>query len=363
MYPVSDRFLQRIAEDHRPITEVVLFRTDGSTAVLPHTGGSVTVDYKAQTRRTCQVTLDDIGLIPRTAADELSVYGARLRLARGVEYADGVQELAPLGTFRLDGNEGDVDEGPVTLTGKTLEAVVADDKFTAPYRATGGAVASITALIQRSVPDAEIDASQATDAVIGPRTWDVEDDPWAAVRELGAAIGCDVYCNASGTFVIAPLPDLATATPVWTVAAGEGGVMISATRGMSADGVYNGILARGEGTETGVAPVSALVTDDDPGSPTYWGGPFGRRPGFFTSSTLISGGQCSAAATLLLRAARAPNARADITALPNPALEAGDVLRAVYADGSAELHQAASFTIPLGTGAFTIQTISSKEGT
>lgn len=363
MYPVTDRYLKRITEDHRPITEVVLFRTDGGTVRLAHTGGSVTVDWQSQTRRTCTVTVDDVSLIPRTPADELAVYGAQLRIARGVEYQDGVQELPPIGMFRLDAVGGDVDEGPVTLSGKSLEIVISDDKFTAPYRTVGSAVASITALIERSITGAQVDASAAVDASLGARTWDIEEDPWAAVAELGAAIGCLVYCDAGGTFVIAPLPDVLTATPVWTVKAGPGGALISASRGMSAEGVYNGVLARGEGTETGSAPVSALVVDDQPGSPTLWGGPYGRRPKFHSSSTLITTPQCTAAATLLLRAAKAPNATADITALPNSALEAGDVIRAEYRDGSAELHQVASFTIPLDLGATSLQTISAKEGT
>jgi hypothetical protein len=363
MYPVSTRFLQRIVEDHTPITNVVLFRTDGSVEHLEHTGGQVSVDLGAQCRRTCSVTVADTSLIPRTPADKLAVYGARLRLARGVEYSDGTQELVPLGVFRLDEVSGDVDEGPVTLNGKSLECVVADDKFTAPYRASGTAVGAITTLIQRTIPDAIV-TSTASDSAIGPRTWDVEGDPWGAVLELAAAIGATVYCNPDGEFVIAELPDLSSATPAWSVDAGEGGAYVAASRGMTADRVFNGVLARGENTESNVAPVSALVVDSDPSSPTYWSGPFGHRPTFYSSSTLITTSACTAAATLLLRSAQAPNASADISSLPNPALEAGDVIRVTYPDGSKELHQIASFTISLEVGgSFTMQTISAKEGT
>lgn len=363
MYPVSARFLQRIVEDHAPITDVVLFRTDGSVEHLDHEGGTVSVDRGSQCRRTCSVTVPDPGLIPRTPADKLAVYGARLRISRGVQYSDGSQELVPIGVFRLDEASGDADEGPATLNGKSLECIIADDKFTTPYRASGTAVAAITALIQRSIPDAIV-TSTAADAAIGARTWDIEADPWAAVLELGAAIGAEVYCNADGEFVIAELPDLATATPVWSVAAGEGGAYIAASRGMTSDKVYNGVLARGENTEANIAPVSSLVVDNDPSSPTYWSGNFGHRPTFYSSSTLITTGACTAAATLLLRSAQAPNASADITSLPNPALEPGDVLRVVYPDGSKELHQVASFSIPLDIGgSFTVQTISAKEGT
>ncbi|MER5461680.1 DUF5047 domain-containing protein [Streptomyces sp. NPDC002668] len=362
MYPVTARFLAAIVEDHVPVTEVTLFRADGVVEALDHIGGSVSVDRGSAARRTCSVTVADIGLIPRNPTDKLSIYGAQLRLTRGVDYGNGERELVPLGVFRIDEVGGDVDEGPVTIAGKSLECIVADDKFTAPYKASGTAVGAVTALIQRSLPDAAV-LSTATDAAIGPTTFDIEGDPWAAVTELAAAIGAEVYCNADGVFTIAELPDLLAVDPVWTIAAGDGGAYVSANRGMSADKVYNGVLARGENTESNVAPVSALVVDTLTGSPTLWGGPFGKRPMFYSSSTLITSGACTAAATLKLRAGIAPNASADISSLPNPALEPGDVIRVVYPDGTKELHQVQSFSVPIDVGgSFTIQTISAKEG-
>ncbi|MGY1579138.1 DUF5047 domain-containing protein [Streptomyces sp. MN13] len=361
MYPVSDRFIAQLAESHRVATQVELFLTNGRVVDLEHTGGSVTVDRGQAIRRTCTVTIADPALIPRTPADQLATYGARLRISRGIDYGDGSSELVPLGVFRLDSVDGDVSEGPVTLAGKDLSAIVADDKFTSPYTATGTVVGAVTALIQRSIPDAGV-LGQITDQPIGKRTFDVEADPWAGCQEIAAAAGAEVYANADGTFVIATLPDLLTATPVWAVEATEGGVYISGNRAMTSDGVHNGVLARGENTSENTAPVSYLATDDDPTSPTYWSGPFGRRPMFYSSSTLTTVNACAQAANLKLAAGKAPNASGDISSLPNPALEPGDVLRVMHEDGSRELHQVASFSVPLDVGGnFPISTISAKE--
>ena len=361
MYPVTDRFLARLADSHTVATQVQLFLTDGRVIDLPHTGGSVSVDRGNAIRRTCTVTVADPALIPRTPTDQLATYGARLRVARGVQFGDGTQELVPLGLFRLDSVDGDINEGPVTLQGKGLEAVVADDKFTTPYLASGTVVGAVTALIQRSIPAADV-LSLIADTPIGSRSFDVEADPWEGCREIAAAAGAEVYANADGVFVIATLPDLLTSTPVWAIEATEGGTYISASRGMSSDRVYNGVLARGENTADNVAPVQALATDNDPNSPTYWSGPYGRRPLFYSSSTLTSTLACTQAANLKLAQAKAPNASGDISSLPNPALEPGDVLRVMHADGSRELHQVASFQVPLDTGGdFPIATISAKE--
>lgn len=361
MYPVSDRFLARLAESHTVATQVQLFLTDGRVLDLEHTGGSVTVDRSNAVRRTCTVTVANPALIPRTPSDQLATYGARLRVSRGVEFADGSQELVPLGLFRLDSVDGDVNEGPATLQGKGLEAVVQDDKFTEPYTATGTVVGAVTALIQRSIPAADV-VSLIVDTPIGSRAFDVEADAWAGAQEIAAAAGAEVYANADGVFVIATLPDLFTATPVWAIEATEGGVYISANRGMSSERVYNGVLARGENTSDGIAPVSALAIDNDPNSPTYWSGPFGRRPLFYSSSTLASVNACTQAANLKLVSGKAPNASGDVSSLPNPALEPGDVLRLMHQDGTRELHQVASFSVPLEPdGDFPIATISAKE--
>jgi hypothetical protein len=361
MYPVSDRFLKHITESHTVVTQVQLFLTDGSVVDLPHEGGSVTVDRGQAIRRTCSVTVADPSLIPRTPTDQLAVYGAQLRISRGVDYGDGTQELVPLGLFRLDSVEGDVNEGPVTLQGKDLAAVIQDDKLTAAFSVTGTVVSAVTSLIQRSLPSVGI-VSTISDAAIGRRTFAVEADPWAGCQEIAAVAGAEVYFSADGTPTIAVLPDLLTTPPVWEIAAGEGGAYIRATRGMTSDRVCNGVLARGENTSDNVAPVSALVVDTDTSSPTYWAGPYGRRPMYYSSPTLTTVAACTNAATLKLAQAKAPNASGDISSLPNPALEPGDVIRIVHPDGSRELQQVASLSVPLSEGGdFPITTISAKE--
>jgi hypothetical protein len=361
MYPVSDRFLKTLAESHRPATRVQMFLTTGGVVDLEHTGGSVTVDRAQAIRRTCSVTVADPALIPRTPTDQLATYGARLRISRGIDYGDGTSELVPLGVFRLDSVDGDVSEGPVTLQGKDLSVIVADDKFVEPYKATGTVVGAVTALIQRSIPDADV-ISLVTDTPIGSRVFDIEADPWAGAQEIAAAAGAEVYPNADGVFVIAALPDLLITPPVWAIEATEGGVYISANRAMTSDNVHNGVLARGENASENIPPVSYLAVDDDPTSRTYWGGPYGRRPKFISSSAYTTVNACAQAANAELAKAKAPNASGDISSLPNPALETGDVLRVTHEDGSRELHQAAAFTVPLSEdGDFPISTISAKE--
>jgi hypothetical protein len=321
----------------------------------------VTVDRGSAVRRTCTVTATDLGLIPMTPTDQLAVYGARLRILRGIDYGGGNVETVPLGLFRVDSIEGDPDYGPVTVQGSGLEAVVADDKFLSPYTTRGSAqaVAAVTNLIQASLPTAVV-TSRATDATLGVRTWDAQGDRWAAVQECATAIGAEVYADADGQFIIAPLPDILSAPVAWEVDAGESGVLISANRSFSRDGMYNVVVASGENSEDN-ASASATAYDDDPTSATYYLGPFGRVPKFYSSATLITTTLAQQAAHKLLQDAVKPNATVSVTSLPNPLLEPGDVIRVTYAGGGRELHQIQSFTLDLGNDSISIATIGGKE--
>ncbi|MFD0276179.1 DUF5047 domain-containing protein [Kitasatospora sp. NPDC127111] len=352
MYPVSAALLAALSTPHQVVVRVDGFLAGVPTVTdLPIEGGSVTVDRGSKVRRTLSLTVADPAYLPWDAEDPLAVYGQQLVVSRGIKFPDGTVELCPLGTFRLDEPSGDVDMGPVTLTGKTLEAAVQDDRFTAPRSTAGYAstVAAITALIQETLPGAVVVnlTAGSRDQACAVVVWDAQADRWDAVGQLATSMHAECYVDVLGRFVIADVPDLFTATPVWDVAEGPTGNLIAASRKLARAGVYNAVVASGESAVSGVPPVSAMVQDTDPTSPTRWGGPYGRVPRFYSSGLLTSSAQCSAVAASMLRDAIAPNVETSISSLPNPALEAGDCLRLTYVGGRQERVLAQSFSVPL----------------
>lgn len=363
MYPPpSSLFLKALVESHTPVTVVELHKTDGTVTELEHISGSVTVDRSQAVRRTATISVPDTSFIPRTPTAQLAIYGARMRVLRGIRFGDGHVETVPIFWGRVEGVDGDPDTGPVDIKASGLEAIVADDKFVTAYSTRAGvsAVTAITGIIQGAIPGAVV-VNRAVDQTIGVRTWDAEGDRWAAVQECGTAIGAEVYADADGQFIIAELPDLTTAPISWQVDAGEGGALISANRAYSREGMYNFVLATGENTEEDVPPVSATAADEDPTSATYIYGPFGRVPTFYNSATLTTLNLAQGAANKLLRDSVKPNATADISSVPNPLLEPGDVLRVSYGSGDKDLLQVESFSLDLAGGDFTLQAISARE--
>ncbi|MFD8315899.1 DUF5047 domain-containing protein [Kitasatospora purpeofusca] len=369
MYPVSAAFLAALATPHQVVHRVDAYYGGVLTmADLPITGGTVTVDRGSKVRRTLSLELADPAYLPWSPTDPLAVYGQSLVVSRGIQFPDGTQEMCPLGTFRVDEPSGDVYTGPVTVTGRSAEAALQDDRFTAP-RSTAGAtstVAMITALVTETMPDAVVvnltagTRDQSCAAVV----WDAQADRWDAVAQLATSMQAEIYVDVLDRFVLVDAPDLETATPVWTVGEGPTGTLITVARKISRAGVYNAVVASGESTTSGVPPVSAMATDDDPASPTRWGGPYGRVPRFYASGLLVTEAQCAATAASMLRNALAPTMETSIACLPNPALEAGDCLRLSYAHGRVEDVLVQSLTVPLSVdGDFGITLRGSKEAT
>ncbi|MEU7851923.1 DUF5047 domain-containing protein [Micromonospora parva] len=363
---MSSKFLQTLSSSHVMVAKVDAFYAGALTRTnIPFSDGSVTVDRGSKTRRSLALTVSDPGLLPWNPTDPLAAYGQTLVVSRGIRFSDGSEEWVPLGTFRINEPSGDVHTGPVSITGTTAEADVIDDKFRAPATTRGqaGCVDAMTTLIRETLPSATIVnlTAGARNPSVAVANWDAGSDRWDAVTQIAQAMQAEIYVDAQNRFVIRDLPDIINGTVSWDIGEGEGGNLISASRSMPRTGVYNGVLASGENAASGAAPVSALVVDDDPTSPTRWGGPFGRVTKTISSALWISAADCQANAEYALFDATAPNVQTSISSLPNPALEGNDIVRLFYA-GRKERYLVQAVSIPLTPeGSFSLTLRGGKE--
>lgn len=350
MQSVSPLFLQALTGPHSIDVQADVYYAGSLIAAdIPIADGAVTLDRGSNVRRSLAMTVADVSLLPWNPTDPLAVYGQQIVVKRGIKL-NGSVEWVPLGTFRIDEPAGDTLYGPVTLTGKSSEAIIQDDPFTAPAstRGLGGCFDAIAFLIHQTAPTATVvnlthDLRNPTVAVA---TWDAQSDRWAAVTQIATAMQAEVFVDALDRFVVVDIPNVLSASVVWEIAEGEGGTLMSAARQMSRASVFNAVVASGENTSGNTAPVSATAKDTDPASPTRWGGPFGKVTKFYSSALLTSVLACQTAANSMLFDATAPNVQLTVTASPNPALEAGDCLRLNYSRHK-ELYLAQSLSVPL----------------
>lgn len=338
MRPVSARFLDALTGSHNMAVRLRAVPT-GQTGTSPVDGvtlrilsGDVSLDATAAIRSTIESEIaavdPDTGekLWPATASGTLTPYGAtELFAERGVAFGGGSVEYVSLGYFRIGNVEQpDAPNGPIRLTGSDRMSMIIDAKLTDPrqYAATETYEDVVSDLVLDAYADAEIEWDElavATDPI--GRSVVVESDRYAFLHELVTSVGKVAYFDHRGVLVIKAPPD--PSTPLWTVSRGKGGVLVSVSRSMSRDGVYNGVIATGEAFDT-ETPSRGLATDDGVDSPTRWGGPFGKVPREFASPLLTTDAQAQLAAATVLRRSLGLPYNVDFSAIPNPALEPDD---------------------------------------
>lgn len=352
MWPVSAGFLRALRQPYTFDARCDLYRS--GTLVekdIPIIDGSVTVDISSDVRRQARLTFDPL---PQNLVNQFNIYDSEFALYWGMVWPSGEVEWCPLGVFRADSVTQAIEPGVIEMACPDRTQFVADYRFLTPQDSIkGNTIASeIVRLVHDAVPGAEIvDNSGAIDKV-GPQTW--ERDRWPTIRDLGESIGCDVMFDAAGRLNIRPFPAI-TNPAVWSIDAGETGVLISGSRVLSRERTYNAVVAYGE-TVDGAPPIIGIAYDNDPTSPTYWDGPYGKKPRFFFSSFFTTSAQCLRAAQSYLDKARALNRQVTIECAPNPALAGGDVITVAYPDGTSEPHICHSIEIPLRPGNMRVTT-------
>jgi len=375
MYDIDAPALAALRTSHAVTYRVTAYTPEGGVLEdVPISGGSVTYDAGSQVRRTADLTVSDPNLWPLHPAAALSPVGSELFVEYGINVPGAATFWVPLirGPVQKVKRSRPGSSDAVTLSIADRSAKVAEDRFDAPTQTLGGrtCVAEITRLIQETLPGVEVlDLTGSTQ--VAP-VLDIDKERWAdGIEKLADAIGAEVYADRVGGFVIAPVPSLANGTASWLVDAGETGVLVTFEEELSREKVYNAVIASGERTD-GIPAVYAKVVDDEPGSPTFYGGTFGRRPYFLSSQLLTSQAQCLAAAQARFERVRGLHATVSLTQVPNPGIDPGDLLTVIpdaAAPEAAQLHVADTVQIdldptsaqPLGTR--TLDALDQEEAT
>lgn len=353
MRPVSDAFLATLRGSHTMTAEAFVldtFQTGTSPTgtEIPIMGGSVTLDGSADIRSTLDLTTDGTGMWPNEVADLLAPYGNEIFVRRGIQYGNGVVEWCSLGYFRIESPEQNTPvDGPIRVVAVDRMKAIIDGRLISPvqFAATDTYGTVVSQLVTEVYPSATIQWDDATDTVAIGRSLIAEETRFEFLDDLIKSRGKIWYWDHRGFLVITDPPS--TTAPVWDVTAGTDGVLVSATRRLSREGVYNAVVAAGEAADTAI-PARAVAFDNLPTSPTYFYGRFGPVPRFYTSPFLLDDGQALTAAQSLLQQNLGLPYNVDFAASPNPALEPYDPIRMSFAaSAGTEIHVADRLVIPL----------------
>jgi hypothetical protein len=367
VWPVSDRFATALAGPHEMTSRTELWRGDDTLlGELAISDGTVTLDAAAAVLGGCTLTAHAsqvrglVGAAGQIDVRDLNLYGLIVRPYRGIRHPGGQTEDVPLGRYFLTALTWTGGDTAVEITAAGYQQWVADARFRV-YDAGGRLYRDIlTDMISGGMPVPfppvynadELNALPAKTCRAGTVYADADKTRLDVIADAATALGVHVYPDRLGVWRFTPVTDDGTAPPgdpVWSVLAGPGGVQVAVTGGTKRDGVFNVVIATGEEGTDGQAPPSAEARVTDPGSPLRADGPFGRRVRFYASPLLTDTAMCEkAAATILSRYATA-NTSIDCQAVPNPALDPGDLIKVTRPDTGTSLYRPAAVEIPLGT--------------
>lgn len=326
---------------------------------VPVRSGTVELDATADVFATLDLEIPGVDpatgrpWFPRRSVDPLAPYGAELFVRVGVDLGDRTL-WSTLGYFRIDDlDQPDAPDGPIRIAGSDRMAGVIDARLVEPMEFGRSATYAqvVTALVQDAHPLALVVFDDDSGGRTIGRQLIVEEDRYEALRDLAESLGKLVWWDGEGILRVADAPD--ATVPVWHVRAGRHGVLVSAQRRVTRQGIYNAVVAQGEATSG--TPARAVVVDDGPRSPTRWGGPFGKVPRFYSSPLLTTQGQARAAAASILRRSLGMPYSVSLGAVTNPALRPHDPIRVTLRDGSRDLHIVDTMSIPLTAGGGSMQ--------
>lgn len=328
MRNVTDSFKAALKRSHTfAVHADLLLAGVAQNLAIEINSGSVTLDRTREIRGSCDLTIKGVGLIPTDAFSPVTPFGAELQLFRGINLSTG-PELVSLGIFGIQDVTTDEQGGTLQISGLDRAQRVKDADFEATVVIPKGTnyATAIQTVIGGGVPG--ILYLFATTTAVTPVLVfdaDTEGGRWAAAQQMATSIGMDLYFDADGRCVMQPVPD-PTADPVANLYDGPDGVLVTASKAWSRADSYNAVIAYSSNPTSSGAIPRAIVRDNDPTSPTYYFGPFGKKPRRYSSPLITSQTQAVNAAAGLLRQVLGVAQSLDLSVVPNPALEPGDVV-------------------------------------
>lgn len=365
MRPVSPAFLKALRGSHKMVADARILTTyqsgvDPDGEEIPIISGDVSSDASASIRSTLDLDTDGTRKWSVMPSGLLTPYGNEIFVRRGIDYGDGTKEWVSQGYFRItDIQQSDNLNSPISITAYDRMSNIVDARLTTPQQFPVGVFVGdiMLELITEVYPLAVIEWDDNTDTQQIRRTLIAEEDRYEFLNDLVTSYGKIWYWDHRGVLVIKDPPD--PLSTVYDVNAGEGGVLITFDRSLSREGVYNAVVVNGEGADT-IPPVHVVVVDDNPFSPTYWNGRFGKVPRFFSSSFITTTDQAVNAANNLLLQSRGLPYNIDFDTVPNAALEPLDPVSVTTSDGQ-EVHVIETLVTPLV--AANAQTATTREQT
>lgn len=361
MRAVSDSFLNALRGSHgsRSRATVCTEWQEGVSPTgteIPLLDGDIRFDASADIRASLDM---------RTSAEHWSddpdglvtPYGNEIYIERGLVLYGGQKTFVGQGYYRIESVEqDDAPDGEVRIAAKDRMAGLIEARLEAPVQfGNNTSVQTVfVTLVLDVYPLATIEFDFDAAATTFPGSHIAERERFEFLKDVATGLGKIMYWDYRGVLVVRTAPELTDS--VWSVNAGEGGVLVGMSRELNRDGVYNSVVVNGE--TPGEESFRAVARDMAPNSPTYWLGKYGKVTRFFSSPLINSQLSANQAAVSMLKRVLGLPRSINFRTVVNPALEVFDpVLITFSSKEPSQTHILDSINMPLGVeGAMTADT-------
>jgi len=278
-----------------------------------------TINVPERLTLTIPRVVDGVDWTPTAATSALAAKGQRLHVKLGVGLSLGRVEWLTRGRFLIYDTELDGDALQVQAVG--LLELVNQARLISPFQPTGTIVSTLRSLVEPALT-VLVDSALVDRAVPGSVTYD--EDRLRAAQEVMDAWPAAATVDPEGYLRVGPTAQ--STTPVLTLTdTGSLRTVIEVAGRSTREGGANVIVARGTASDgSQVQGVSFITT-----GPDAYGGNYNPLPVpyFFQSPLLTSIPQCQAAAdTIRDRRARQASTEYQVTTVPHPGVQLGDVV-------------------------------------
>lgn len=346
-WPTTDAFKAALRKSHTPTMKVEILESGvvvASTDVLSLTeeitvlSGSISDDRKTQVGRrqaSWQVVDRTGGLLPLTPDDITYPLRDRdVRLWRGIG-----TELVPMATVQLTSLSVSHDLAGITysMSGTDRSMVIANSDWRSEFVVTAGQTprAATLAILSRVDPNrtyvlVDSPTSKTLDEMVFLPGEDP--DPWTAIQKIWESAAMEVFFDQLGQVKAQPIPDPATAPISWQFLDDANSIRTAPmSLEVNRESLRNGVIVKGSAPWL-LYGVTGEAWDTDPSSSTYYDpanptlSAVGPHPEYIEDSFVSNETEANALAAAKLPDLLGIEETVGFSSIPNPALEAGDVV-------------------------------------
>lgn len=328
MQAPSARLKSAVQESHTAVSRIDIVRGAVVTS-FKAIDGVVTFDFDDTTRRSLDCSFIDESGRTWTEMEALTdPFTCSLRPYRGVAFNNAGTDIEwmGLGEYFTDALEIlETTEGAVIWRIAALDASsMCRTPLQFPVFINGGVPAgeAIPQLLRQSWPRMNFLIREGS-WTLPPTLIDEEKVPWDEAVRLAQASGQDLYINRDGFCVMGSRPSNVSPNPDWNFVEGKNATFWDTKRNKRSR-LPNVVVVIGTNT---LAPgVRGEAVDNDPYSPTYVNGPYGRIVETHKSELVTTTLQAEAMARNILNRRLGPADEVDFLTTPIPFLDEADTI-------------------------------------